>query len=330
MEDIKSFKQNIFSITDSNFEQAAIKLFKFQAENNEIYRQYIRELGIKTGSVRTITQIPFLPIALFRNHPVKTGNWKEEAVFQSSGTTNLFHSRHFIESLKFYKLVSESIFKHIFGNHKNFIFLALLPSYLEQKNSSLVYMMNHFIELSNDNNSGFYLNDVEKILFKINELSIRLAKKIILWGVTYALLDLAQDHNVDLRDAIVIETGGMKGRREEMIREEVHEILMKRFHVPSIYSEYGMTELLSQAYSVHSGKFKCPPWMKVYLRDISDPFFINNKLNYGGINVIDLANIHSCAFIETEDLGKVNEHDTFEIIGRIDNSDLRGCNLLVN
>ncbi len=330
MNDIKSYKERIFSINLNEFEDSALELFKFQAEYNPVYQQYIKSLRINPEKVNNTHDIPFMPIQLFRYYKVKTAEWQEEKIFQSSGTTSENASRHFIESLDFYNSVSETIFNKFYGSLNRFIFLGLLPSYLERENSSLIYMLDHFIKKSACNDSGFYLNNIDELSGKIRHIKDHSRRKIILWGVTYALLDFAEKYPMDLGDLIVLETGGMKGRREEIIREEVHEFLIRHLHVKSVHSEYGMTELLSQAYSSGYGLFRCPPWMKIYLREINDPFSIDERLKYGAINIIDLANIHSCAFIETGDLGKLHENGDFEVIGRLDNSDIRGCNLLIN
>ncbi len=330
MEDIKSFKEGIFYISKGNFEDYALRLFRFQAGNNEIYRKYIDSIGVDVSQVKRVNEIPFLPISLFRYYPVKTGNWMEETVFYSSGTTSVNHSRHFIQSIDFYYRTSQFIFEQFFGAIKDYLLLTLLPSYREQKNSSLINMVDHFVKQTGERDSGFYLSDKRELLNRIKRLRFQGNRKIILWGVTYALLDLAEMCDFSLRDVLIFETGGMKGRREELVKAEVHRILMDRFKVSTIYAEYGMTELLSQAYSKGKGIFHGPAWMKVMLRDINDPFHVDNKLKYGGINVIDLANIHSCAFIATEDLGCIAGNNGFEVIGRLDNSDIRGCNLLIN
>jgi hypothetical protein len=251
-------------------------------------------------------------------------------IFESSGTTGTELSRHYIQDLDFYYEVSTSVFQLFYGDPRRYIILALLPSYLERKSSSLVRMVDHLIRLSQSADSGFFLKNEEKLIDKLKYLKGRSGKKILLFGVTFALLDLAEKFDEDLKDVIIVETGGMKGRREEIIRQEVHERLQKSFHVEQIHSEYGMTELMSQAYSKGQGIYVTPPWMRVFTREINDPFTIDNGLKYGVINIIDLANIHSCAFIATDDLGAVKGSNRFEILGRIDNSDTRGCNLMLN
>jgi phenylacetate-coenzyme A ligase PaaK-like adenylate-forming protein len=330
MKDFKSFKETIFNIDNRNFEHQALELFRFQAENNHNYRHYIQLLGINPDKVNSVNNIPFLPISQFRERTVKTGNWNEELIFKSSGTTGENRSSHYIESLDYYHRVSLSIFEHFYGNISDLIILALLPSYIEQGSSSLVDMVQNLIKKSGHSESGFYLHNHDELIHTLNVQNSDTGKKTILWGVTYALLDLAENHEMKLKNTIILETGGMKGRREELIREEVHEILIKKFGVNQIHSEYGMTELLSQSYSSGNGVFKSPEWLKILLRDINDPYHLNNELSYGGVNIIDLANVHSCAFIETGDLGRFTEDANFEIIGRFDNSDVRGCNLLLN
>jgi hypothetical protein len=242
----------------------------------------------------------------------------------------LLSSKHFIEDNNFYKDISSSIFSRFYGNPKDYIILALLPSYLERNNSSLVYMVNYLIELSGSEHSGFYLSDLSELFEKINFLRISEVKNVMIWGVTFALLEFASNYAVNMENMIIVETGGMKGRGEEIVRSDLHEQLFEKLKVSSIHSEYGMTELLSQAYAANSGKFRCPPWMKVMAREINDPFCLVPAGQQGALNIIDLANIHSCSFIATEDLGRVYSDGTFEVLGRLDNSDMRGCNLLIN
>ncbi len=327
---MKSFKENIHLIDQNSFETAALGLFRHQAVHNPVYAKYLEFLGTLPAQIHEIQEIPFLPITLFKQKKIKTGRWKEEEVFESSGTTGMQVSRHYIEDISFYHHISTSIFQSFYGDPKDYIILALLPSYLERKYSSLVRMMDHLIRLTGSDDSGFYLYNENELIRKLRKLRSINGKKIMLFGVTYALLDFAEHFDEDLNGMIIVETGGMKGRREELIRRDVHEILKQRFNVPVVHSEYGMTELISQAYSMGEGLYKAPPWMKVYTREINDPFSIDNGLSYGVINVIDLANVHSCAFIATEDLGSVKSDESFEILGRMDNSDTRGCNLLLN
>lgn len=327
MDTFKSFEDSLYSVNEGNFEDIALRLFRFQAKNNPVYSQYLQFLNFKTDEVQSLEQIPFLPIGFFKTKPIKTGHWHAEVEFTSSGTTGIATSKHLVRDVSFYLRLSANIFEQFYGSCEKFHFLALLPSYLERTGSSLIAMINHFIEKSKSSHSGFYLSNHEELKDKLQFLKND-KKQIILWGVSFALLDLAESAEVDLSKCIIIETGGMKGRRKELIRQDVHEYLTSRFNVNSIHSEYGMTELMSQAYSQSNGYYRCPPWMKVFMRDINDPFTLV-KDRAGAINIIDLANFHSCAFIETQDLGRINENGNFEVLGRIDNSDVRGCNLLV-
>lgn len=326
MIDFKSFKHRLLNLDVKNFDTLALDVFQWQASHNPIYQKYLSYLNISPDNVKNLSEIPFLPISFFKKHEIKCGEWEHELVFESSGTTGQERSKHFVKDLSFYHEVSESIFERNFGSLKDLVILALLPSYLERGNSSLVYMVDHFIHLA-DNESGFYLNDLNALNSKLTDMREQ-GKRILLIGVSFALLDFAEKFRGSLSDVIIMETGGMKGRRKEMIRSDLHKILKDAFEVDKIYSEYGMTELLSQAYSHGDGLFTTPPWMKVVLRDLNDPFDLG-KRSIGGINVIDLANIHSCSFIETQDMGAMNEKGAFEVLGRIDNSEIRGCNLLV-
>ncbi|MBL6448310.1 acyl transferase [Fulvivirga sp. 29W222] len=327
MKSSKSFYQNIFHAKKSNFDELALNLFQYQANRNSIYKRFIENIGIQVSEVIEVEQIPFLPISFFKTQEVKCGDWEAQAVFESSGTTGATSSKHFVKDLDFYLLNCLEIFSRFYGAPDQYHFLALLPSYLERTSSSLVYMADYFIKQSGSRFSGFYLNDYERLVKNIGK--IKDGKKVVLLGVSFALLDLAEKYQPDLSGVIVMETGGMKGRRAEMIRDDLHDVLKKGFNIEQVHSEYGMTELLSQAYSTHNGIFKCPPWMKIILRDVNDPFDLNVKRTSGGINVIDLANIDTCAFIETQDMGKVSQTGEFEVIGRFDNSDIRGCNLMV-
>lgn len=327
---LKSFKDKIQLVDKNTFNKTATDLFFYQVRQNPIYREFITYLGIDYNEIKEIQQIPFLPISLFKHKIIKTGDWNEQKIFESSGTTGKEISRHYIEDILYYQIVSSVNFRFFYGDPKSYIILALLPSYLERRQSSLVYMIDHLIKLTCSEDSGFYLHDMEALILKLQKLKARSQRKIIILGVTFALLDLAEKYKEDLSDVIIMETGGMKGRREEIIRREVHEILQSSFNVKRIHSEYGMTELMSQAYSSGNGLFRSPPWMKIFIREINDPLTIQKGPSFGAINIIDLANIHSCAFIATEDLGKINEDESFEILGRLDNSDTRGCNLLLN
>jgi len=323
----KSFRDTLYSVNEENFEDIALSLFHFQAKNNPVYNQYLRHLKTNVEDITTLNKIPFLPIGFFKTHQVKTGEWLPQVEFTSSGTTGMATSHHSVNDLAYYLNLSEHIFKQFYGPADQFHFLALLPSYLERTGSSLIAMLDHLIKQSKSPHSGFYLHHKIDLIEKLNTLKNG-DRKVILWGVSFALLDLAEAYELDLSNCIVIETGGMKGRRKEWIREELHFFLTKRFNISTVHSEYGMTELMSQAYSKGEGYYQLPPWMKMLVRDINDPFsFVSNKV--GGINVIDLANFHSCAFIETQDLGRIDQNGSFEVLGRFDNSDVRGCNLLV-
>jgi hypothetical protein len=323
----KSFETHLYDVNGQSFEEKALSLFRFQATNNQIYGEFIKNLSVDINCISSINEVPFLPISLFKKHKIKSGEWKPAMEFQSSGTTGVTTSKHFIPSLEFYQTHAEKCFNHFFGDVTNYHFLAFLPSYLERKNSSLIAMIDWFIKRSQSPISGYYLNNEEKLLKDIRTLREN-NKQTILWGVSFALLDLVERYQPDLSHCMVFETGGMKGRRKEITREELHSTLRKGLNVNSVYSEYGMTELLSQAYSLGEA-FSCPPWMRVITRELSDPLQIGTYNETGGINVIDLANWHSVAFIETEDLGKVYENGFFEVLGRIDNSDVRGCNLMI-
>lgn len=306
----------------------ALQVFRYQALNNEIYRQYLSHLRINPDQVTGLEQIPFLPISFFREHTIKTGAWHETAIFASSGTTGARTSKHYVKDVAFYHQHTQRCFGHFFGDLTQYHFLALLPSYIERKDSSLISMMQYFVDRSGSTQSGFYLGNYPSLLERIKAIGD--SRKVILWGVSFALLDLAEKFEVDLSNCMIFETGGMKGRRREIVRAELHEILRSRLNVSNVYSEYGMTELLSQAYTLGKDNFTCPPWMKIIGREVTDPFNLGLINETAGINIIDLANWHSIAFIETEDLGRVHQNGTFEILGRMDNSDMRGCNLLVS
>ena len=325
---VKEFKEALFNINESNFVSHALALFQYQAKNNSIYREYLKLLGVTAEKVRSLNEIPFLPIDFFKTHNVVTGDPAVKIIFESSGTTGLNTSRHLVADPEFYLSVSEKIFQLQFGNVANYNIVALLPSYLERTNSSLVYMVKYFTSLCSGEATGFFLNEFE-IVNRIIEESAILKNKLVVFGVTFALLDLCASSKGSDKEFYIIETGGMKGRRKEMIREEVHYQFKTKFPKAVICSEYGMTELLSQAYALNGSIFTSPPWMKVMFRNINDPFHIDNSIKRGGINVIDLANIDSCAFIETKDLGENMGEGRFKVLGRFDNADIRGCNLLV-
>lgn len=319
----------IFNIkTEQEFNTKALQVFKHQFHNNKVYRSYCDLLYIHPSDVHTIRDIPFLPIGFFKTREVRCTNNPPEIIFTSSGTTGATTSKHQVLDLEIYRQSFSFGFKTFYGNIKDYIIIALLPSYLERSNSSLVYMINHLIQQTENDDSGFYLNNILELVDTLIRLDSS-GKKVLLIGVSFALLDMVESHTFKLKNTIIMETGGMKGRRKELIRTELHQILKSGFGVNTIHSEYGMTELLSQAYSKHNGIFETPPWMKVLTRDTEDPLTLTNNKTAGALNIIDLANINSCAFIATQDLGKIHSNNTFEVIGRFDNSDIRGCNLMV-
>ena len=329
MPDFKISENKIFTVsTPESFNETALEIFHFQYKNNPVYKNFTDYLGIWPSGISHYTQIPFLPIEFFKKHRINSGNFKEETIFRSSGTTGMQTSKHYVRSLDLYERSFLTNFERQFGTVNNVIILALLPSYLEQQGSSLVYMMNRLIDLSEDERSGFYLHDYERLAETLNKLK-NTSKKVLLMGVTYALLELAEKYPVRFPELLLMETGGMKGMRRELVREELHDILRKAFGIKQVLSEYGMTELLSQAYSLKDGIFHTPPWMKILIRDINDPLTLTENGSTGGINIIDLANIYSCSFIATKDLGRKTGEDSFEMLGRYDDSDVRGCNLLI-
>lgn len=319
----------IFNIqTQAEFESASLEVFKFQFENNRVYRSFCDLLYIHPSDVKRIEDIPFLPIQFFKSHDVLSSTQPVEQIFTSSGTTGDATSKHQVTNLHIYKESFRRAFSHFYGPMEDYVVLALLPSYLEREGSSLIYMVEDMIKRSGQVESGFYLHN----LSDLNDILIDLDKqgrKVLLIGVSFALLDLVGSYQFQLKNTVIMETGGMKGRRKELVREELHDLLKKGFGVKNIHSEYGMTELLSQAYSIGHGIFKCPNWMQILTRDTEDPLSILPNHRTGGINVIDLANINSCSFIATQDLGKTFADKSFEIIGRFDHSDVRGCNLMV-
>lgn len=316
----------IFSIqSQDEFEFKAIEIAKFQYYNNTTYKSYVDLIGKDLSKISSIEQIPFLPISFFKSREVKAFAGKHQIEFHSSGTTGTKRSRHHIYDETIYQMSFLKCFEHFFGNPENYIILGLLPSYHDNEHSSLIYMIDHLIEYSKNQNSGFLLNDFERLISIVDNHSSN--KKVIIFGVSYALLDLAEKYGPNLSNCLVLETGGMKGRRKELTKKELHSALKTGLNIETVLSEYGMTELLSQAYSLGNEMYQTPVWMKVLIREQTDPLTFT-KQKSGGINVIDLANIYSCSFIATEDLGRV-QGDKFEILGRFDQSDIRGCNLLI-
>ncbi len=352
---LQIYENKIFELKNNEeFEKLSLEIFNYQAKNNLIYNQYLKYLNINPEKITSIKEIPFLPIEFFKNHKVITNfdENKKYLQFKSSGTTappapqrgeiinssvpqfpplggrGALRSTHYIYKVSVYEKSFISGFSHFYGDIENYTVLALLPSYLERNDSSLVYMVDKLITLSKNKDSGFYLNNLDELASKLNYL-IEKKQKVILFGVSFALLELAEKYNFNENEIIIMETGGMKGRREELIRAELHKILINNLGVKTVHSEYGMTELLSQAYSKGHEIFETPSFMKIMIRDTNDPFSYLPNGKTGGINVIDLANLYSCSFIETKDLGKILEKNKFEILGRFDNSDIRGCNLLI-
>ncbi|MFT7252423.1 MAG: phenylacetate-coenzyme A ligase PaaK-like adenylate-forming protein [Flavobacterium sp.] len=319
----------IFNIQNENeFTEVALIVFKHQFKNNKVYRSFCDLLYIHPSNITTIEEIPFLPVQFFKSREVISSLDEVQEIFTSSGTTGSATSKHLVTDINLYKESYLKGFAHFYGNIEEYTVLALLPNYLEREGSSLVFMVDDLIRKSKNLESGFYLDNIQELAKKLIELD-KNGQKILLIGVSFALLDLIEMQQFSLKNTIIMETGGMKGRRKELVREELHVTLQNGFGVSKIHSEYGMTELLSQGYSKGNGVFASPPWMKILTRDTEDALTINALGKNGGINVIDLANYNSCSFIATQDLGKVHENETFEIIGRFDNSDIRGCNLLV-
>lgn len=299
-----------------------------QAVQNPVYRSYLNHLGISPGDIDTLEQIPFLPISFFRSQAVKTGDWEAQTVFLSSGTTSATTSRHFVRDLDFYRCHAVRCFEYFFGPLTDYHLVVLVPDIASPEKSSLLTMLHHLVRGTRSGISGFYYGREAEVVSKLKQVRED-GRKILIWGVTYALLDFSERFRPDLGGCIVLETGGMKGRRAEITREEVHQLIRTTCNNPVILSEYGMTELLSQAYLTEGGGFRFPPWARVRIRELTDPFNHGLTGQAGGVNVIDLANFDSVSFIETQDLGKAIDFQVFEISGRIDNSDLRGCNLLI-
>ena len=320
---------DIFTISNQKqFDKIALKVFRFQYENNLVYREFCDFLKTDVQKVKSIQQIPFLPIQFFKSHSVVSNTNPIQASFTSSGTTGMSTSKHLVTDISIYEESYRKGFSQFYGNIEDYVVLALLPSYLEREGSSLIHMVDDLIQLSNQAESGFYLHNYDELIEKLIQLD-QAGQNVILIGVTYALLDLIEKHTFQLENTIIMETGGMKGKRKEMIREELHQQLCEGFGVNTIHSEYGMTELLSQAYSLGEGIFECPSWMQILVRDTEDALSYVREGKTGGINVIDLANINSCSFIATQDLGKKYPNGSFEVLGRFDHSDIRGCNLMV-
>lgn len=322
-------KFSIFDIkSESEFQAKSLAIFQFQYQHNLVYKEFCSYLGRNPENVSQLSEIPFLPIEFFKSKTILTGNEKPQISFSSSGTTGSITSQHQVTDLHLYEQSYLKAFAHFYGDIEEYCVLALLPSYLERQGSSLIYMVDDLIKKSGHSASGFYLDELDSLKNKILQLDAS-GSKVLLIGVSFALLDFSEKHAIQLKNTVVMETGGMKGRRKELIRTELHKILKQGFGVDKIHSEYGMTELLSQAYSKGNGIFKTPGWMKILIRDTEDPFTFQENSKTGGINIIDLANTNSCSFIATQDLGKRYQDNSFEILGRFDHSDVRGCNLMV-
>jgi len=320
---------DIFSIgSQKEFEKITLKVFRHQYEHNQVYQDFCSLLKKDKTNVKSLEEIPFLPIQFFKSHTVLSSSKPIQETFTSSGTSGMVSSKHLVTDLSLYEQSFRKAFSQFYGNSEDYVILALLPSYLEREGSSLIYMVNDLIESSNHPESGFYLHNYDELVQQLIKIDSS-GQNILLIGVTYALLDVVEKQTFQLKNSIIMETGGMKGKRKEIIREELHEILGNGFGVSAIHSEYGMTELLSQAYSLGNGIFECPPWMQILIRDTEDALTYVDFGKTGGINVIDLANINSCSFIATQDLGKKNPNHSFEVLGRFDSSDIRGCNLMV-
>jgi len=321
---------NLFSIkTAADFEKLALISFKHQAKSNLVYKQFLSYLNTDINTIKSTQEIPFLPIQFFKSHTIISGINSVEQTFSSSGTTGNLTSKHYVTDISLYEKSYISTFEQFYGNIEDYTILALLPSYLDRDGSSLIFMVNDLIQRSKKSKSGFYLDNLSDLKKTLIDLDAN-GERVLLIGVSFALLDLIESYTFKLKNTIVMETGGMKGRRKELIRSELHTELKKGFGVSNIHSEYGMTELLSQAYSNGNGIFKTPPWMKIMVRDTDDALTFLPNRKTGGINIIDLANFNSCSFIASQDLGKTYADGTFEILGRFDHSDIRGCNLLID
>jgi len=318
---------NIFSVNESSFDDLSNTVFQFQYENNAIYRQWVDLIDPFPRNLKIPQKIPALPISFFKEQRVVTGNWEEQKIFESSGTTGMITSRHYVADLTVYEHSFIKGFESQYGSIQNWCILALLPAYLERDHSSLVYMADKMIKMSQHSESGFYLYNYAELAAKLKELELS-GQPTLLLGVTFALLDFAAQFPMQLKNTIVMETGGMKGRGKELTRPELHETLIGQLGLQTIHAEYGMTELFSQAYSKGGGRFYCPSWMKVFIRKEDDPFEFFTE-GTGLIQIIDLANIYSCSFIATQDIGKLYADGSFEVLGRMDHADIRGCSLLV-
>lgn len=326
---VSNLIQKIFKIkSESDFLETSLGVYAYQFANNPIYQLFSKSLGRTPENTVELNQIPFVPISFFKTQKMLSSSQESQITFSSSGTSGQQNSMHYVTDLEVYKKSFLTAFEHFYGSCEDYIVFALLPNYLERGGSSLVYMVDAIIKNSQHPLSGFFLHEHE--LLHQNLLTAAASgKKILLVGVSFALLDFVEKYNLNIPELVVMETGGMKGQRKEIVRQELHQILKSGFGVPKIHSEYGMTELLSQAYSKGDGLFYTPAWMKVLIRDVNDPFAFVESGKTGGINIIDLANINSCSFIATQDLGKQYLDSSFELIGRFDDSDLRGCNLMV-
>ncbi len=328
-----TFIDEVYNTQNAAWEQTALDVFRYQYMENKLYRQYCDLLKVSVNDVNTLTQIPFLPIQLFKTGTITSGEFKPELIFESSATTGSIVSRHFVKDSKIYEQSFGKGFEMFYGHPGKYCILGLLPSYLERENSSLVYMVNRLVKMSGNERSGFYL-DNHKALFETISQNEQSGIPTLLIGVTYALLDFADQYPMQLNNSIIMETGGMKGRRAELTRQEVHAHLINNLGITYVHSEYGMTELLSQAYSTGQGIFECTPTMKILIRSEDDPFDVNTcspekEFITGAINVVDLSNIFSCAFVATDDIAKLYKDGKFEVLGRMDNSDIRGCSLMV-
>lgn len=321
--------ENIFFIEDErDFNNKCVELFHFQYEEVEVYRDFCNHLRVNPLNIKSYTDIPFMPIDFFKSHRVLAREYKENTVFSSSGTTGILSSKHYVPNEELYIRSFRKTLRLFYGDYTKLAILALLPSYLERQGSSLIYMVEDMISSSSQPESGFFLHNHGELFERLNSLNDRNIPTLLI-GVTFGLLDFSDTYQLNFPNLIVMETGGMKGRRKEMIRKEVHAQLKKSFGVEKVHSEYGMTELLSQAYSYGDGIFRTPPWMRILIRDTNDPLSYVENGKTGVINVIDLANRYSCSFIATQDLGKVYSDNSFEVIGRFDHADIRGCNLLI-